>query len=50
VIELAYYSGLSQSEIITKLNQPLSTVKACARLGMMKLREALALIYQDAVH
>ena len=42
VIELAYYSGLSYSEIAEKLNRPPGAVKKHARLGMMKLRESLA--------
>ena len=41
VIMLAYFGGLSQSEIAGKLNQPLGTVKTRIRLAMQKLRVEL---------
>jgi RNA polymerase sigma-70 factor, ECF subfamily len=41
VLELAYYHGLSQSEISTQLQLPLGTVKTHSRRGLLKLRQLL---------
>ncbi len=41
VLELAYYEGLSQTEIATRLNTPLGTVKTWSRQGLLNLKKNL---------
>ena len=47
VLELAYYEGLSQSEIAKRLERPLGSVKSWARKGLLKLRDQLGEVSDD---
>jgi RNA polymerase sigma-70 factor (ECF subfamily) len=48
VIDLAYFEGLSQTQIAQRLGEPLGTVKTRMRLGMSKLRQALPVLSGEA--
>lgn len=46
-LELAYFHGMSQSEISAHTAQPLGTIKTRVRLAMRKLRERLSPLHDE---
>ena len=44
VIELAYFEGLSQTEMAQKMSQPLGTIKTWVRTALKNLRDELGVV------
>jgi RNA polymerase sigma-70 factor (ECF subfamily) len=47
VLELAYFEGLSQTEMANRLSQPLGTVKTWVRTALQTLRQELGVALPD---
>jgi RNA polymerase sigma-70 factor (ECF subfamily) len=48
VLEMAYFDGMSQTEIADRTGHPLGTIKTRVRLAMQKLRERLRALREES--